>query len=443
MAAGLLAATGINLTKTSKPVPQVLSADFGYVGAQTLDAQTVAAVARGERLSLAGAQQLLRRERVLLAKSKIIQPQLRADVTGGSWIDRGTGKLVVAITKRDVAVGVGDPDIERRVVARSLVQLGSLKAKVGDAVKRYRPGDVSWVVDEPGNVVTVEVSRASLHQADTVGFLQAVRALGPGVVVTSRAGRLMLTDGIEDGDEIKGDQPDPPTCSAGWWVKDHSGADMVMTAGHCMTVGRVVFWKHNGTRFGIDRSFMFGPSDWGLIKVDDGAGQLPTTRVNLYNGSYALVSGLSTAPIGATVCKSGTTTGQTCGPIVAYGESFVVNGKTLTGMTVADLCVDHGDSGSPVYQFDPDLAGHVLAQGILSGGEFPPGGGCSSRMWYTPIGDALSDSGTILGISSDASGGNDTRQPTHATVAAGDQTPSTPRNPTGAIPRQALAPARR
>ena len=281
------------------------------------------------------------------------------------------------------------------VVARSLAELGTLKAGVDEAVDRFRPRDVSWFVDEPNNVVVVTVAKDSRRQPDTAQFMRAVRKLGDGVQVKIDAEGPRLSAGIQDGDEITSLSFKP--CSAGWWVKDASGADLVMTAGHCIE-GDGGNWHHNGLLIGGSVKSEFGPSDWGLIHVDDIAAPRPTTQVDLYDGSFAKISGFSRAPIGATVCKSGLATKQTCGPVTAYDASFTSRDRTVTGMTQAAMCNAGGDSGGPVYQFDPDREGHVLAQGILTSrrGECPDG-----TTSYTPIDSALSDSETIFVKSSD------------------------------------------
>ena len=168
-----------------------------------------------------------------------------------------------------------------------------------------------------------------------------------------------------------------------------------MTAGHCLE-GDGGNWHHRALLIGGSVKSEKGPLDWGLIRVDDIAAPRPTTRVNLYDGNSAKISGFSRAPIGATVCKSGTTTKQTCGPVTAYDVAVTAaDGTKLAGMALADLCGGPGDSGGPVYQFDPDREGHVLAQGILSA-ETP-----ECEMFYTPIDSALSDSETTFVTSTD------------------------------------------
>ena len=359
-----------------------------------VDAQVVESVAKNERMSPERVRWLLKRERVLSGKDTQVRADLRPEAMAGSWIDRGTGKLVVAVTDDAAAEASDDADIEWRVVQRSLTELNRLKDKVDLAAERYRPREVSWFVDEPRNLVAVKIG--DRQGAGTADFAQAVHGLGAGVEVTTDAEPARLLAGIEDGDEIT--SLSLKSCSAGWWVRDWSGADLVMTAGHCME-GDGGDWHHRALPIGGSVKSGNGLLDWALIRVDDIAAPRPTTRVNLYDGNSAKISGFSRAPIGATVCKSGTTTKQTCGPVTAYDVAVTdKTGTQFAGMALADLCGGPGNSGGPVYQFDPDREGHVLAQGILS---LRVGGCPDGDTYYTPLDSALSDSETTFVTSTD------------------------------------------
>ena len=62
-----------------------------------MDAQVVASVAKNEGMSPKRARWLLKRERVLSGKDTRVRADMRPEAMAGSWIDRGTGKLVVAV----------------------------------------------------------------------------------------------------------------------------------------------------------------------------------------------------------------------------------------------------------------------------------------------------------------------------------------------------------
>ena len=191
-----------------------------------MDAQVVASVAKNERMSPKRARWLLKRERVLSGKDTQVRADLRPEAMAGSWIDRGTGKLVVAVTDDAAAEANDDADIEWRVVQRSLTELNRLKDKVDVAAERHQPREVSWFVDEPRNLVAVKIG--SPEGPGTADFVQAVRDLGAGVEVTTDAEPARLLAGIEDGDEIT--SLSFKSCSAGWWVRDQ-GPGKVLSGG--------------------------------------------------------------------------------------------------------------------------------------------------------------------------------------------------------------------
>lgn len=107
-------------------------------------------------------------------------------------------------------------------------------------------------------------------------------------------------------------------------------------------------------------------------------------------GTYASL------PVGATVCKSGITTGTTCGEVLSKTYSFDSYVDNAIDFFRTSACVDGGDSGAPVYStFYPfiklNLArksqitfGSRKAQGILSGSakDTP----CSDSTYYSLFG---------------------------------------------------------
>ena len=88
----------------------------------------------------------------------------------------------------------------------------------------------------------------------------------------------------------------------------------------------------------------------------------PTNKVLMYNGSNVSVTGSQVAAVGATLCKSGRTTGWTCGQVVSFDNSVNYgNGDIVYGLTEHDACVEQGDSGGA------NVSGSQ-AQGLSSGG---------------------------------------------------------------------------
>jgi streptogrisin C len=117
--------------------------------------------------------------------------------------------------------------------------------------------------------------------------------------------------------------------------------------------------------------------------------------VNNYAGGRVAVAGATQAPVGASVCRSGSTTGWHCGTVQAYNASVTYPQGTVTGLIRTTVCAEPGDSGGSL------LAGNQ-AQGVTSGGS----GNCSSggTTYFQPVGEILSAYGLTL-VTSDGGGG--------------------------------------
>lgn len=127
--------------------------------------------------------------------------------------------------------------------------------------------------------------------------------------------------------------------------------------------------------------------DYARIKVTS-ASAAPTALVDRYGaGGDVTVMGSTRTAVQGKVCKSGKSTGWTCGVVagfdrtVNYGEFLIVRGLTQTS-----ICAEPGDSGGAVVSNPGDGTG-VQAQGMVSGG----GGNCTTggSTFFQPVGEAL------------------------------------------------------
>ncbi|MDN4615914.1 cell wall-binding repeat-containing protein [Leifsonia sp. F6_8S_P_1B] len=156
-------------------------------------------------------------------------------------------------------------------------------------------------------------------------------------------------------------------CSTGFNGFTASNARSVATAGHCLLAdgpapgGTITASMVNqtgpnqggaiGAVIGpLDQaSFRYGNgNDGGLIMATNAAVNLkPATST--WNGSTVPVRGMITATVGAPICKSGRTTGWTCGKVLAVNYQQEVgdaSGRITTVNSVAtSMCMYHGDSG--------------------------------------------------------------------------------------------------
>ncbi|MBB5857646.1 S1 family peptidase [Amycolatopsis umgeniensis] len=97
--------------------------------------------------------------------------------------------------------------------------------------------------------------------------------------------------------------------------------------------------------------------------------------------SRVTIGGAAEAPVGASVCKYGSTTGWRCGTIQAKNVSITFPEGTLTGLTRTSVCAEPGDNGGPF------VSGNQ-AQGVLIGGS----GNCSTSgtTYFLPVNRVLS-----------------------------------------------------
>lgn len=110
--------------------------------------------------------------------------------------------------------------------------------------------------------------------------------------------------------------------------------------------------------------------------------------VNRYSGSTTVrVAGSSESAVGASICRSGSTTGWRCGTVQAKNQTVRYPQGAVTGMTRTNACAEPGDSGGSW------LSG-TQAQGVTSGGS----GNCSSggTTYFQPVNEILSAYGLRL-----------------------------------------------
>lgn len=177
-------------------------------------------------------------------------------------------------------------------------------------------------------------------------------------------------------------------CSIGFYGYDKSGGQQqFLTAGHCNPgtnpISRLDLPRAGQlssaavvatTSTNVAGTFRFGGGlDAGLIKPD--AKFTPTDAVDTWEGTSTgrpsitalRLRGTIVATVGSNLCKSGITTGWTCGSITHVNVAAQLDGGAIVNSIVSNACGDHGDSGGA------DVIGQY-AVGITSGGGAPCGG---------------------------------------------------------------------
>ncbi|GAB1513333.1 S1 family peptidase [Actinophytocola sp. KF-1] len=311
------------------------------------------------------------------ASAMAIEPAAKAAAGtsyGGSWFDAKTGELVVGVSTADAAVQDAVRATGATVVrvGRPLAALDAAKAKL-DTMKA--PADVAaWRVDPRAGGLVVTVREGG----DTSAFLAAARKLAPVTVEEVAAAPTTFSAGTVGGDPyyINGNT----RCSIGFSVRGG-----FVSAGHCGGVGsNVVGW--DGSWMGTFAGSSFPGNDYSFIRTGGGWWQAP---VVLGWGTVPdrLVRGSAEAPVGSSICRSGSTTHWHCGTVLAKNETVNYAQGAVYQMTKTSVCAEPGDSGGSFITGEQ-------AQGVTSGGW----GNCSSggQTWFQPVNEILGVYGLSL-----------------------------------------------
>jgi hypothetical protein len=360
-----------------------------------VDRQAAAALAKEKGITVAAATDRLARQHELGAVGERLVASLGSR-TGGDYLD-DDGNLVVTTLDAAATAEVTRAGARAEHVDDSLGRLESITAALERQAARGGTGGVQeWYVDIPHNSVVVTVTDGA-SDARTVALLRVAAAFGQTVHVkhapASEAPRT--TEWLAGGEKYI--LPDGQhTCSTGFNAADQYGRNVVVTAGHCMQQSG---WEtRSGYLVGARRTSSFPGDDFGTFWNQYPSYWQPVPYVDLYNGVYARVAGeWDYPPVGASVCKSGLTTGFTCGTITAVNASANYDGQMVYGLVRHTACVEPGDSGGA------NISGsNYYALGMTSGANLYNKTYCLAKVgqqnvsWYQPVGEALSANGLRL-----------------------------------------------
>ncbi|WP_030276723.1 S1 family peptidase [Streptomyces sp. NRRL B-24484] len=306
---------------------------------------------------------------------------LAGSAYGGAWFDPAQGRLVVGLTDPAQAAAVRAAGAATAPVARTEAALDRAKAAV-DTVSRNRPAPAAvtgWRVDPRRNAVVVTVAPGRRADGPVQAFLAAAAAAGPVAVEESadQAPRT-LSAGVVGGDPyyINGNT----RCSIGFAVQGG-----FVSAGHCGRAGSsVVGWDGSAMGSFVDSSFP--GNDYSYIRIGNGWWTVPVV-LGWGTVSDVLVRGSWQAPVGSSVCRSGSTTHWHCGTVLGLDETVNYSQGAVYQLTRTSVCAEPGDSGGSFVTGDQ-------AQGVTSGGW----GNCSSggQTWFQPVNEILSRYGLTL-----------------------------------------------
>jgi streptogrisin C len=296
----------------------------------------------------------------------------------GAWMD-SNHNLMVGLIDGAMTDAVRSAGGEPKLVKNNLAGLTGAKTRI-DRFGATAPGAiVSWYVDPPSNSVVIQARKDPA--AD--GFIDRVRGTGDMVRVEWTDKKPQIFADLVGGNGFTvGDA----RCSVGFSATGPNGTKHVLTAGHCVRDGGVVL--ADGLEVGRVNAGTFDTDgDFGLIDVTDQDARL-TPFVDTRDGGPVTVIGTEVAPLGASVCRSGSTSGFVCGEITALDETVNYgNGAIVRGLTRTSVCAEPGDSGGPF------ISG-TQAQGLTSGGI----GDCASggTTFFQPVNEAATKLGVTV-----------------------------------------------
>jgi streptogrisin C len=331
---------------------------------------------RNEKLTPAQARARAKDDAQVSRTVKALTQKL-GDAYAGAWLDSSNRKLMVGITNRTLVEEVKAAGAEPRMMRTSMSALTSVKNKIDRSGATAPSSVVSWYVDPPTNSVVIEAKK----DPGAEGFIERLR--GESIRVEWVDSGAQLFEDVIGG---RGFTIGEARCSVGFSATGPNGTKHILTAGHCTRNGGVVL--ADGIELGRVNAGTFDTDgDFGLIDVTDPDAQT-TPTVDTRDGGPVTVTGTEPAALGASVCRSGSTTGFACGEVTTLDETVNYgDGVIVRGLTRSSVCAEPGDSGGSV------ISG-TQAQGIVSGGI----GDCATDgvTFFQPITEAATKLGVTV-----------------------------------------------
>lgn len=246
----------------------------------------------------------------------------------------------------------------------------------GSAVLEADVAGTAWYVDKATNTLVVTAD-STVSQAEISKIKSTAGANADAIEIKRTPGKINKL--ISGGDAIYASSW---RCSLGFNVRNSSGANYFVTAGHC-TDGAGTWWSNSGhtTTIGPTAGSSFPTNDYGLVRYSGSV--TPSGTV----GSQDITSAANPT-VGQTVTRRGSTTGIHSGRVTALNATVNYGGGDVVyGMIQTTVCAEPGDSGGPLY------AGST-ALGLTSGGS----GNCTSggTTFFQPVVEALNAYGVSV-----------------------------------------------
>ena len=307
----------------------------------------------------------------------------------GSWLTDSGMTLNVAVTDAAMAGQVRAAGAVPKLVDRSVQQLDAAKRALdATATTRSEQALPGWYVDVAANKVAVQALPGAAAQARQLAANAGIPASAV-KVVTVKSRPKPLADIIGGQAYFISLAGGTARCSIGFSVEGG-----FVTAGHCGQPGDQTSGANQQPQGEVVASVFPGEADMGVVEVN--ADFIPQPFVDDFNGNALPVAGSTEAPIGAAICRSGSTTGTRCGTILAKNQTVNYPEGSVTGLTRTDACAEGGDSGGSWLVGDQ-------AQGVTSGGS----GDCTvgGETFFQPVNEILETNDLTLVTTGGAGGG--------------------------------------
>ncbi|MBF6211639.1 trypsin-like serine protease [Nocardia puris] len=299
-------------------------------------------------------------------------------VFAGAWLNEA-GQGVIALAKGEGADAAREAAQEAGFTVNEVAKSESALREEISAFSQWLDGQPEWVsklvrgavIDTVNNAIAVRVDQAGLPLPT---FIDPARVIVSAPPVTGQpiaepreiaeAGTGALVAGqayaAVSGDVFM-------RCSLGFNGTDGAGNVVNITAGHCNPevpgaagVFEVFPGDEIGQQLGTFHKSVLGAQDYAIVRVNNQSRpRFENNLVGVPGRAPIALTGTAVPVVGAPVCKSGTTTGFSCGVINAVDQTVLVGEREQTQTFSANICGLRGDSGGPV------ITG-TLALGIAS-----------------------------------------------------------------------------
>ncbi|KAL1599914.1 hypothetical protein SLS60_007719 [Paraconiothyrium brasiliense] len=348
--------------------------------ANNLHPEILAAMKRDLGLDAEQAHVLVARE---LKATEVIEKlqTLAGNSFGGAWLV--DGELNVAVTDEALTSDVSATGATPLVVSNSLSKLEEAKEALDKldieqtlGKRSEETGIAAYYVDVAANKLVLEALAGSTAQAE-----ELAKQVG---LVESEFEVHTVEEMPTTFATVRGGDPyyinNSARCSVGFSVTTG-----FVSAGHCGTAGASATTSSGASLGTFSGSVFPGNGDYSYIRGS--SGNTFSGTINNYSGGTIAVAGSTASAVGASICRSGSTTGVHCGTVRALGATVTYSQGRVTGLTQTNVCAEPGDSGGSFYSGSQ-------AQGVTSGGS----GDCTSggTTYFQPVNEILSAYGLTL-----------------------------------------------